>query len=610
MRLLALSLALGLLATQAVAEVREEVRILMAEAASMKPADFPTAMRQYLLLREADALVERALAAGPPVKELAPLIKAEAIENRAGRIKAAAARVGGFCEGRGPRDCLLEEAEALMAKPPEVDRDAEDEGAIGASGAGRRIAVFLAKAGLFDEGLRVARGIGDPDHRNRAVRDIVILLAKDRQFEKALETARETVPHPHQIMRISQALNAILGHFVAGAHPSAEGREAALESMSRAAALAGRIGDEFGRSEALARLSWLYLDLGEIDRAEALMAKIDDDHWRGVVKVSVARRLAEDRAFAAAERRAATVDEDADLRAEAFQTVAVELAKTGQLAEARRVAGRIDGPVDHVVALGAVAQALGEAQQAAEVFAEAEGLARGIEDRADRGDALGKLAWALIRAGESPAGEAIAAELRAMEVDPARTARALQRIADALQDTGQREAALRYALQAEGPALKIADPEERSDWYLEIARLLIRLGAHADAERVAAGIENATRRAFALKDLGVALAKSGHFAEATRIAALIGEIEGAEKWRGSEIAWVAEALAAAGDVAGAEAVADSIVEPIRRNEARAEVALALVEGGRLVEAERIAQGIEDAGWRSVALASIAAELGG
>lgn len=123
---------------------------------------------------------------------------------------------------------------------------------------------------------------------------------------------------------------------------------------------------------------------------------------------------------------------------------------------------------------------------------------------------------------------------------------------------------------------------------------------------MAVGIDDAPERVFALKDLGVALAKSGEASEAMRIAALISGTTGAENWRGSGIAQVAEALASADDADGAEAVAEGIEDPIRRNQALAEVAVALASAGQLAEAERIARRVEDAAWRAVALAAVAA----
>lgn len=599
--LLSLCLASG----PAAAELAVEVQRKLDAAAAVVPDSREAALRRFLLLREAETIVEKVLSAGPPTPGNAAVVTPEAMAERAGLRDAAAKDFAQFCEGREPRQCLLAEAEALLAEAPEVDTEAERAGAIGPSRAGRKIAVSLARAWRFDEGLSVAKGIADANRRNRAVRDIVIHLARDKQFGRATHALGEL----DQIWLVSEALTEIMnGMIAAGAGSDIE------SAMSNAVYFATQAGDESSRGQALAFVGMIYLDLGNIAGAEALFDRIEDDFWRDTLKNWVARRLAENGDFEFAELRAASVEDEWEA-AEAFQAVAVELAKAGQLAEARRVAGRIEGLVSQTRAIGTVALALSEEERAgaAEMLAEAEALARGIGDANDRTDSLGEVAEALVRTGDSPAAVAIAAELEAMGTDPSEISWALQGIAEDLRYVGLRDASVVYALRAERLALKIEDVEGRSGRLLSLARLLLNAAAYVEAEEVAARIEDANDRVFALKDLGVALARSGKGkpdarAEVLRIAAVIGEIDGAKYWRGDGLKDVAQALAVAGDVAGAEAVAGGIAEPMRRNEALAGSAVALAEGGQFVEAERIARRIEDAAWRAVGLGAVGAEL--
>ncbi|NJN37349.1 MAG: hypothetical protein HC794_10295 [Nitrospiraceae bacterium] len=347
--------------------------------------------------------------------------------------------------------------------------------------------------------------------------------------------------------------------------------DTAAKVLSQAVESAELIVDERERGQTLAAVGEVYLEIGKIDEAEALIDQIVDPHWRGYLKVFVADRLAKDGDFAAAERLAALVDEDDVQRGEAFRSIALELAKAGDPAEARRVAERIEDQTGRAAVLEVVEQTPSEAESAVVDFAQIEAEARGQEDASKRIMALGRLAGALIEAGKTEAGEAIAAEvmardgnswLMATEGDHWVIAGALEGVSRAFRDTGQREAAFRYLLHAEAAALAEEDFDDRSRQLLSVAEELIRIGALAEAERVAAGIEDASDRHFATVYLGEAFAGAGQFAKAKRIAALIPEVEGAKELHALGLAKVTEALAEPGDFAGAEAIADRIPDDL------------------------------------------------
>lgn len=604
-------IVIGAAATQDSVAGPDDVQRRFDEAAALQAADRETALRRFLPLREADGIVEEALAASPPQPEFANYATPEAKTERAALIGAAAKDFAAFCKGREPRECLLAEAEELMATVPESDDEKWE--AIGPSKTGMEIAVVLTKAGQFDDALRIGNAIGDGRELRVTLTFIAVQLAKDGQIERAGEVASEW----DQSTGVSESLIWVAEKLIDPRYLDIVNDidvDTAAKVLSQSVEFAELIVGERERGQTLAAVGELYLEIGKVDAAKALIDQIVDPHWRGYLKVFVAHRLAKDGDFAAAERLAALVDEDDVKRGEAFRSIAVELAKAGDPAEARRVAEQIEDQTGRAAALDLVEQTLSEAESGAVDFAQIEAEARGQEDASKRILALGGLAGALIEADKTEAGEAIAAEvmardgdrwLMATEGDHWVIAGALEGVSRAFRDTGQREAALRYLLHAEAAALAEEDFDDRSRQLLSVAEELIRIGALAEAERVAAAIEDASDRHFATVYLGEALAVAGQFAKAKRIAALIPEIEGAKELHALGLAEVTEALAEAGDFAGAEAIADSIPEQDQQRKAFTTILKTLVADGQLVEAERISRRVEDGAWRAVALAALA-----
>lgn len=527
---------------------------------------------------------------------------------------AAAKDFAGFCEGREPGECLLAEAEELLTTAPEVDRDAEREGGIGTSEAERQIAILLVKGGHLEDAARIAARIADPRDQARAIRDMELVhLRRDGPSPaKRLDDVDEVIAKIGWAPAIMAELVAEIAAWLAEQGEA----ESSVVMLEKAEQFAAFIANENCKGHALAFVATEYMELGESDRARALVDTIEDEFWRAAGKKNLAIFQAEAGDFTVAEQIAASIDPGEVIeRVEAYALLAEHLAAAGKLEEARRVVGQLERQSDRAAALGAVAVALTKAGRdgAAEVCAEAEALARGIEDVEDRALAIGGVAVAHVKAGNSLAAEGLTADLMAFGATPRRISFVWQRIAVALHEAGEARAALRYALRAADIAGEIEDLQDRSERKLDVARLLISLGAYAEAEQVATGIDEPSSRVFALKDLAIALVRSGADQaggkdNVQRIVALIKDIEGGEEWRGSGLMQVAEALADAGYVIEAEAVVEAIFEPVRRNEAMAGVAIALADAGQMVEAWRILGQVEDPAWRAVAMAAVAARL--
>jgi len=482
-------------------------------------------------------------------------------------------------------------------------------GAIEPSEAERKIAIQLAEAGQFEEAAKIAEGIADPRDQARAIRDVVLAhLERD-----GLDPAKRLADVNDLILKISRDPEIIAELIIGVAEWLAKQGEPshALGTLVRAEGFAKLIGDKSQKGEAMWTIAGQYLTLGEIDRAKAMTDLIEDKFWKAAVQSDVSLALADAGDFFDAEQVAAAID-DAEIieRVEAFARLGEILAAAGQVDEARRVVDRIPHVGAQVRALAKVAALVAKADEAKAnaVFAEADALATGIVDPEDQAEAFKTLAVQLAEAGWFDRADAVLARLIAKEASAYMISRGLEEIAQSLWDAGQKAAATQHLGKAELFTAMTEYPGGKSFHLLDISHIYIAFGQHDAAERVAAGIENAMHRAVALSDIGVALAEIGQPAEAARIAAVISEIEGAEGWRGEGPANIANALAAAGEVAAAEAVAEGIVETYWRANALAQVAIALAKRGQLSEAERIARRIEDPAWRAVALGAVAAGL--
>jgi tetratricopeptide (TPR) repeat protein len=571
MRVLALSLVLGLLATQAVAEVREEVRLLMAEAASMKPADFPAAMRQYLLLREADALVERALTAGPPDKELAPL------------IKAAAARVAGFCEGRAPRDCLFAEAERIAMGVEGIVPEMPSMTIRGRAEVLGYLAYALAEAGRFTEAERIIAVNADSIWHEDWLSGLITLLAQAGQFSEAKRVAAG-IEDPATLGRSLNQIALELAHA--------------------------------GQSEAV---------LPVLAKAELAAAGIEDLEFQALVLSETARTYAEARQFAEAERVTAAI-QDPFGRDWALRDIAVAYAAAGRLTDAERV---ITGIVDAFWRVGARAgigvelMRAGQTGPALQQVAAAETIVAEIPDTSDRVSALREIGYTFIEAAEIRAtplqlaeAERVAGLIANIEGDDWQVFLALNTIAAMLHAVSQDAAALRQFDVAERIAMRIGDAQRRGSALEALVAERAEAGQIAEAERIATGIETTDSKTAALGSIAVAYAKAElgsaateHVSEAERIAAVILRIGNKGYWVDSPLQAIAVALAEAGQSIEAERIARSIPDADWRVMTLNGTVEVLAGAGRFSEAERIARGIEDAGYRALALSGIAKVLG-
>jgi len=125
----------------------------------------------------------------------------------------------------------------------------------------------------------------------------------------------------------------------------------------------------------------------------------------------------------------------------------------------------------------------GHHQDAAEVAASAERIARSIADATERADALGGIAVALAEAGDHEQAADVA---RTIDDDPYSQGMALAGIATALARAGRQQEAAEVADSAERIAHSITDPDQQSRTLVGVATALAQTGDANSAWRVAA----------------------------------------------------------------------------------------------------------------------------
>jgi tetratricopeptide (TPR) repeat protein len=138
------------------------------------------------------------------------------------------------------------------------------------------------------------------------------------------------------------------------------------------------------------------------------------------------------------------------------------------------------------------------------------------------------------------------------------------------------------------------------------------------ALKVAEGIEDAWKRAWALRDIAEGMAKAGMFDQALKVAEGIEEVW----WRAETLREIAEGMAKAGMIDWAKEVFDQalkVAEGIEgaweRAKTLGEIAGGMAKAGMtdwakevFDQALKVAEGIEEAGWRAGALIAIAGEM--
>jgi hypothetical protein len=564
------------------AEGVDEGRALMVRAAEVAVVDQASAMERFLLLREAEGLVDAGALAV--------------------RLEAAARDVARYCEGREPRLCLLGQAEALGALAMQGDPVYGDAVAT-RDEVLEALALALVEVGELDRGKAVLAGIKDPWAKGRAEARAVSVLAARDDFVAALEIVAGITGSEHQL----DALLAVSTHLARAERPS-EAEEALV--------LADRLAHQFPkgterRAGALALVALGYVELGEERSARRIGLKVEDAYWQAAILRALAVRRAE---AGLLEEAVVTLGEITDRVeiSEAWLGVVEGLVAAGKLGEAETLAVQIDRAGDRAIALSAVAAgyiALGD-PASERLLAEAEAAA--LAEAKPWRRLQGLRSVALARVGGAPGFvaevERIAALIVGIAGEERAIADALGEIGVALAKAGELAAAGRQFQGAEAAASRIGEPRELGEAFGELARDLASVGLVAEAERVALTLAEPKPRLRALRLAAVEAAKAGRGADVLRLAGLI-RASGVDQAEVLEtLERLARLLAEAGVFREAEEIAAGIEDALWRDKALSSVANAGAQSGGYVEAERVRRQIVDPGWQAMAAVSLVLAL--
>ena len=423
--------------------------------------------------------------------------------------------------------------------------------------------------------------------------------------------------------------------------------------------------DAVDRAQVLAEVVGALARAGEIDAARRLADKVVGVvgrvrfPWRRAEvlvdvlaragEVDAAQRLAENAANAAERfkspwvRSSILVGEKLWWRVRALVGAAGALARAGDIDRACQVAMSAASATDHIqnplkraralVGVAGVLARAGDIERVRQVAMSAASATAQIENFDSRARVMVEVAGVLARSGDIDAARQVAENVvNAVEQvkeseecvgTPAgsvslRLAPALGKIVDALVRVGETDRARQVAEIALSAIKRIAEPWRRARALGELAVALARAGQAEAAFGVAKQIGEPWRYVRALAEVAAALARAGQAEAAFGVAKQIGE-----PWRYVQaLAEVAPAFVRAGDAGkarqvamGAAGVAEQIEGSWLRARALAEVACALARVGEGDKARRVAENaanaaeqIEEHWGRARALAEMAGVL--
>ncbi|WUC77749.1 hypothetical protein OHS33_04990 [Streptomyces sp. NBC_00536] len=484
------------------------------------------------------------------------------------------------------------------------------------------IARVIAEDGDHGPAVTLARTIADPEQQARAVMGITRAMAAARDPDGAIGLAR-TITDPETqawaFTGISRAMaeDGDHGSAVALARTitDADARASAFEGIALAAA---RLGNHQAAVELACDAADLVTDLGLLGITAASMAEAGNAA-AGKELAERAARLAHDSATAHRMRLLAAAIEasvvagagsassfgpDAaalarsipglaravshhEERAWALADVARALAGAGDYDAAVELAESITYGDPRAWACADIATALAAAGR----HEAAIGIARTIDVPSWQGRTIASIVAAMARGGEHDA----AVELIRTLPHPAQRQEARAGIAVALAEVGDFQAAVDSARALTLPVLQART-------LAGITRFAAAFGERDAALDLARTIPHAELRAEAFAGIAVAVAEAGDHQDAVELARTITD----EDDRTDALAGIAVAAARAGHGEGASGPVLALALAPRLGEAaRAEISVALAEGGLPSQGLDLARALPHPGHRARALAGIA-----
>ncbi|WP_433917379.1 hypothetical protein OIE50_50790 [Streptomyces canus] len=428
-----------------------------------------------------------------------------------------------------------------------------------------RLAEAAVAAGHVEQALALARAVPPLHHRVRALERIAEAMVSTGDVDRAIAFAR-TISHPHR-------------------------KEAPLMGVALAIAKSGDV----VRAEALARtftdvhlqaetLTWIAAGIagaGELHQAEVLVRTIADAAYRTRALAQLADKVVRVGAVERADAFARALT-DPDEHAKVLSAVAVAMVRTGHVQRADALARTLTSPWDRVQVLNAMADAMGYYDDNVE---RAGAFARSLTDPYEQESVLPRMAAAMARAGHVEQAEALARTL----TDPRLQTGTLAKVAE--------------SVKAHSSFLSMPWGTEKSTTEKE-AEEAAGAGDIERAVTLARSLTDLRKQAHTLAEIAVAAARAGHTARAAELAvdadaidrtptSLRGRATNSREGRtgfNRPIAApkVAEALAQAGDLKRAEALARTLTHPPAQARTLTKVSAALARAGHTEQAAKLA----------------------
>jgi len=433
----------------------------------------------------------------------------------------------------------------------------------------------LAYAGMDAELKEFSESIDDPNSRALALASAVGILAEDEQFDVAEQIAN------------------MIGddHLQASALVSL-GDNLAQVDKARATIMFARAANAFGiathndRAWALGDLGKVFAQLGDkralpvFAQSRAMIRNIprldERARWMGLLVSSVLESSAEQ---------------------EAYHHLA-----SGILAEAQTIIqditdgwNRIWEPLN-----------LTECYAEKGFCAQAEAMARLIEDNSGKAIALGHTAAALQKAHNTE--QAVTVVNEAMML--ARQIENLNKRSNVLNELSKVLAWAGFHTETEALIRDITDPDDKAVALCELSEALTEAKQFEEALRIAQEIEDDDWRGWALGALAPEMAEAGLFAEAEAAARMLPD----HWWSLNSLRTLTHYMAKAGDFAGAERVARSVQDGWRRARAFDHLTVALFKANddrastMLAETLTLVSALDDKWEQADVLRELAADL--
>jgi hypothetical protein len=399
--------------------------------------------------------------------------------------------------------------------------------------------------------------LAEPDARARALAALVPVIAVTDDVDRAAAVADALVDHAHQASALT-----LLASTLAFAGDSA----GACRLADRTEILIGALADPDARAHALATLVPVIARAGDPDRAEALADTIGDPAEQARALTALAATIAQ-----------VTNVRPANMSARALTEAAAKVQSGAESASTAEHATHLD--------------------RANRLIERAEAIANNLADPGEQAQAFTDLVAASGQAG-----------------DPRRAhqfADRAQNLAFAITDADVRASVLA------GVAAAIAEACEVQDAELLLSRADI--AARPAAEAFPCVYHSAGAQARAITDLAMIAAQAGDRPRFARLAAIAEALvrnvanSGTRPWM---FAYLATAIARAGNPDYAEALANDLTDPADRANALTELASAAAQTGDSSRAQALADRAETLArsitypmhWRATALADLAGAI--